>query len=370
MTINFEAPKKKLKPVFQHLLFWFCYTMYEVLIGYFGGLGIRPLTTLLSFIVNAGTFYATSYSYAFVKKRLKNIAWAVVSMIGISTVIIFITVLLKIVNDAIIDHTALGVNETKTHITALIMRAIYFLVMGLGYAIFRELVQKEREVVEHELEKLALLERQQSLEKKALQAELNVIKSQINPHFVFNTLGFLYAETYKKLPDVGQAIITLSNIMRYALTKNEDGYSTLESELNYIRDFIKIHETRSRAFFMKIDIRSSPIYYKVVSLILVTLIENMFKHGIFNQNTKEAVLNISVENEELHFYSLNYKNNNSVTREQSNGIGLNYIRERLTEEYGPEGYKLSIDETHNSYECKLTMPLRHPEIITAAVPTL
>jgi len=238
------------------------------------------------------------------------------------------------------------------------MRTIYFGGMGAAFGFARELIQREREVAQHGIEKAQMLEQQQKLEKQALQAELNVIKSQINPHFVFNTLGFLYAETYKKLPEVGQSIITLSNIMRYALTKNEDGYSNLESELAYIKDFIKIHESRSKAFFMKIDIESNIIPYKVVSLVLITLIENMFKHGIFNQNTKEATLNIAVEDGKLHFYSLNYKNNNSVNKVQSNGIGLNYIRERLTDEYGREGYELLVNETHNSYECKLTMPLK------------
>ena len=241
------------------------------------------------------------------------------------------------------------------------MRTIYFGGMGAAFGFARELIQREREVAQHSIEKAQILEQQQKLEKKALQAELNVIKSQINPHFVFNTLGFLYAETYKKLPEVGQSIITLSNIMRYALTKNEDGFSSLESELAYIKDFIKIHEDRSKAFFMKISIESGVIPYKVVSLVLITLIENMFKHGIFNQSTKEAVLSITVEDGKLHFYSLNYKNNNSVNKIQSNGIGLNYIRERLTDEYGRDGYELLVDETHNSYECKLTMPLKYHE---------
>jgi two-component system LytT family sensor kinase len=149
--------------------------------------------------------------------------------------------------------------------------------------------------------------------------------------------------------------------MRYALTKNEDGYSSLESELNYIKDFIKIHETRSRAFFLNLSIENGIMPYKVVSLVLITLIENMFKHDIFNQNTKQAVLNISIEDEKLYFYSLNYKNNNSAAKVQSNRIGLSYIRERLTEEYGMGGYELLINETHNTYGCKLTMPLKYHE---------
>jgi LytS/YehU family sensor histidine kinase len=229
--------------------------------------------------------------------------------------------------------------------------------MGFAYGFFRQTILKEREAAQLRLEKIKMLQQQEKLEKQALQAELNVIKSQINPHFVFNTLGFLYSETYKKLPEVGDAIITLSNIMRHALTKNEDGFSTLESELGYIKDFIKIHASRSPSFFMKINIEKVTAPYKVVSLILITLIENMFKHGIFNQSTKEAILNITINDGILHFYSLNYKGGNMMNKVESNGIGLSYIKERLTEEYG-ENFELVINETHNSYECKLTMPLK------------
>jgi sensor histidine kinase YesM len=337
----------KLKTILQHLLFWIAYILYETAIGYFGGLGISPLGTLLAFIVNTGVFYATSYCYTLSRKHIKNTILLLLVMLCGIVIIISISIVFKILVDMILDNIKFSDDVNKRRITTLIMRSIYFVIMGLAYAVFREVVKKEREVI--------------ILEKKALKAELNVIKSQINPHFVFNTLGFLYAETYKKLPEVGQSIITLSNIMRYALTKNEDGYSNLDSELNYIKDFIKIHESRSRAFFMKISIESGTVPYKVVSLVLITLIENMFKHGIFNQNTKEAALNIAAKDGKLHFYSLNYKNNNSVNKVQSNGIGLNYIRERLNEEYGREGYELLINETHNSYECKLTMPLKYHE---------
>lgn len=278
----------------------------------------------------------------------------VLAILVAASVIVAITVFVKILGDAIILNVSFKAHATPYRRMALVVRTFYFGGMGAAYGFAKEVIQKEREAAH-------MVEQQQILEKKALQAELNVIKSQINPHFVFNTLGFLYAETYKKLPEVGQSIITLSNIMRYALTKNEDGFSSLENELAYIKDFIKIHESRSKAFFMTISIETGNISYKVVSLVLITLIENMFKHGIFNQSTKEATLSIAVKDGKLHFYSLNYKNNNSVNKVQSNGIGLNYIRERLTDEYGADGYELLIDETHNSYECKLTMPLKYHE---------
>ncbi|QEM11311.1 sensor histidine kinase [Mucilaginibacter rubeus] len=353
--------KKNLKAIFQHLIFWIIYLLYEEVIAYFAGMGVEFPNTIVAFTVNAGVFYSIWGFYKFFKKKIGNKLLLVIVIFAVSAVIITISAYLKAFSFIVFLHSSLKVYGTPTRILTFVMRSIYFAVMGAAYGFAREVILKEREAAQHRLEKVQMLEQQQKLEKQALQAELNVIKSQINPHFVFNTLGFLYAETYKKLPEVGQSIITLSNIMRYALTKNEDGYSSLESELAYIKDFIKIHESRSKAFFMNISIENVLKPYRVVSLILITLIENMFKHGIFNQNTKEAALNIAVEDGKLHFYSLNYKNNNSVNKVQSNGIGLNYIRERLTDEYGPDGYELLVNETHNSYECKLIMPLKYHE---------
>jgi two-component system LytT family sensor kinase len=356
--MSIKQPKARIRIFFQHLLGWFIYALYEEAIVFFSKIDI---STFFAFVINAIVFYNTWLILRAISRTIRNLFLLIPVLFIVSTAIIAVIALLKLEIDSLVYHTPVMILATPARISNLIMRTIYFGGMGAAFGFARELIQREREVAQHSIEKAQMLEQQQKLEKQALQAELNVIKSQINPHFVFNTLGFLYAETYKKLPEVGQSIITLSNIMRYALTKNEDGYSSLESELAYIKDFIKIHESRSKAFFMKISIESGIIPYKVVSLVLITLIENMFKHGIFNQNTKEATLNITVEDGKLHFYSLNYKNNNSVNKVQSNGIGLNYIRERLTDEYGREGYELLVNETHNNYECTLTMPLKYHE---------
>lgn len=354
MILNLRADKSRLKTIGWHLLFWLIYILYEEVIVFYAKQPAEPLGTLYSFLINAWVFYNYWRGVRYLTKKIKNIFLLILAIVVAFTIVTSIVVFFKILGDSLIQHVSFNAHASPFRRMSLIMRTVYFAGMGAAYGFAKEVIQKEREAAQ-------FIEKQQILEKKALQAELNVIKSQINPHFVFNTLGFLYAETYKKLPQVGESIITLSNIMRYALTKNEDGYSSLESELTYIRDFIKIHESRSKAFFMKVNIESSTVPYQVVSLVLITLIENMFKHGIFNQATKEATLSINVHDGKLHFYSLNYKNNNSVNKVQSNGIGLNYIRERLMDEYGREGYELLVDETHNSYECKLIMPLKYHE---------
>jgi sensor histidine kinase YesM len=349
--------RKKLKTVARHILFWVIYTIYENVATLISGVYTGLLASILPFIINAVDFYIFWGSYQFLERKISNKTLRIMAMTVATFALIIASAYSKGLMAMVMHYKWFPTMDSTERWVAMGSRAIYFGTMGVAYGFFKRTITKEREAAQLRLEKVKILQQQEKLEKQALQAELNVIKSQINPHFVFNTLGFLYSETYKKLPEVGDAIITLSNIMRHALTKNEDGFSTLESELGYIKDFIKIHASRSPAFFMKINIETVTAQYKVVSLILITLIENMFKHGIFNQSTKEAILNITINDGILHFYSLNYKGGNMMNKVESNGIGLSYIKERLTEEYG-EDFELAVNETHNSYECKLTMPLK------------
>lgn len=355
---NFTVNRKNLRTIAWHLFFWVIYVLYENIGTLIAGINTGFVASTTPFIINAANFYLFWGCYQFLDRKIENKTLRIAAIVTSALAMIVITVYLKIGLAMVLQHQSYSVAGNSERFVAMSARAIYFGSLGAAYGLFKQILLKEREAAQHRLEKVKLLQQQEKLEKQALQAELNVIKSQINPHFVFNTLGFLYGETYKKLPEVGETIITLSNIMRHALTKNEDGFSSLESELGYIKDFIKIHAARSPNFFLSVNIDRITRPYKIVSLVLITLIENMFKHGIFNQNTKKATLNITINDGLLHFYSLNYKGGNSMNKIESNGIGLNYIKERLTEEYG-QNFELLINETHNSYECKLVMPLKY-----------
>lgn len=344
-----------LKTILLHLIFWTTYAFYESLVAHFAGLAFKLDTILISFSINAMVFYGTWNSYKYIKANFSHAATIFLLTLGFTCLSVITSTALKICIDAFINHQQIVFYATKIRIASLVMRSFYFAVMGLTYGFARQAIQKEKEAAIHHLERMEMIEKQQIAEKKSLTTNLNLIKSQINPHFVFNTLGLLHSETYKILPDVGKSIILLSNIMRYALTKNVDGYSTLESEINYIKDFIKIHEARNKSFYLKTAFTDNVVSYQVISMILITLVENVFKHGILNQYEKEAVLRIHLIDGKLHYYSLNYKN--TLRKIESNGIGLNYVRERLMEEYNQQ-FELLINETADTYECKLVMPLK------------
>lgn len=341
-----------------HFIVWAAYILYEILISYFAGLDLRPLFTVLSFTINIAVFYATWKGFMFVKEHQQSLTAKIFGITFITLFTLAFSAMLKISVEVFLYHKNLEAYLTHYQITALVMRWLYFYIIAVGFSFAQLAAKRDKEVYRYNLERMKMMEEQERLKKNALQAELNLIKSQINPHFVFNTLGFLHSKTYKAMPDVAKSILMLSNVMRHALTGSEGGYSTLESELNYIHDFIKIHDERNESLSMDYRLEQNTKDKKVISLILITLVENIFKHGIIKDPTKKAILNIEVMGNELVFYSFNYKNNNKKVH--SNKIGIEYVKQKLNELY-PDNHSLTISETEETYECKLKFPLKSYE---------
>ncbi|SFA43113.1 Histidine kinase [Pedobacter suwonensis] len=341
-----------------HIIVWAAYILYEVLISYFAGLDLRPLFTVLSFAINIAVFYATWLGFMFIKEQKRSLMAKVLGITLITLFTLAVSAVMKISVEVFLYDKNLEIYLTRYQITALVMRWLYFYIIAMGFSFAQLAAKRDKEVYRYNLERMNMLQEQERLKKNALQAELNLIKSQINPHFVFNTLGFLHSKTYKAMPDVGKSILMLSNIMRHALTGSEGGYSTLESELNYIHDFIRIHDERNESLSMEYRLEPNTKDKKVISLILITLVENIFKHGIIKDPAKTAILSIEVIDNELLFYSFNYKNNNKKVH--SNKIGIEYVKQKLNELY-PDNHSLTISETEHTYECKLKFPLKSYE---------
>lgn len=342
------------KNISVHLMVWGAYILYEVLISYFAGLDLRITFTILSFTINIAVFYATWLGFTYIKEKSRSFVMKVFGIISLTVLTLAVSSVLKISVEVFIYKKDFSTYLTHYQVTALIMRWLYFYIIAIGFSFAQLSAKRDREVYRYNIEKMEMIQEQERLKKDAIQTELNLVKSQINPHFVFNTLGFLHAKTHKALPEVARSILMLSNVMRHALTGSEDGYSTLESELSYIQDYIKIHDERNESLCMHYSLEKKTGNKKVISLILITLVENIFKHGILKDPLKEVILKIEVKENELHFYSFNYKNNNKKV--QSNKIGTQYVKQRLNEVYA-NNHLLTISETDDTYECKLIFPL-------------
>ncbi len=200
----------------------------------------------------------------------------------------------------------------------------------------------------------------QELKTKTMQSELKFLKTQINPHFLFNTLNSLYALTLKKSDNAPQIVIQLSEMMRYMLYECNESSVLLSNEVKYIQNYLALERLRqSEGIEINFQVHGDVSGKKIAPLLFTPFLENSFKHGLNNQ-IKEGYVNIllEVEDDSLLFFIENSKSSSIPTqsRKRSGGIGLTNLRRRLKILY-PDRHKLEIHDTPNSYSVSLEISL-------------
>lgn len=196
---------------------------------------------------------------------------------------------------------------------------------------------------------------QRDLENQRLSAELAFLKSQINPHFLFNSLNSIYSLAYQRSETTPEAILKLSEIMRYMLYECNDNKVDLAKEFQYLQNYIDLQKIRfGTNAYIDFKINGAVTDQKIVPLLLIAFIENAFKHGIVNDPMSPIRLLINVDDRHLHFYIQNKSHNNN--RDASGGIGLNNVKRRLNLLY-PSKYNLDIRDEKGTYTVELSLIL-------------
>ncbi len=188
-----------------------------------------------------------------------------------------------------------------------------------------------------------------------LSAELNYLRAQINPHFLFNTLNNLYSLAMKKSDLAPEIILKLSRIMEYMLLENSGSKVMLSKELDTIHDYIELEKIRqSRPVDIDFQIKGSPSIKTIEPYILFPFFENAFKHGINNMKEKghlKAMLDIDAKG--LSFTIENSKPS-AQQKVVGHSIGLTNLKKRLSLLY-PDRYDLNIIDSRERYFVSLTL---------------
>ncbi|RFM30531.1 sensor histidine kinase [Deminuibacter soli] len=193
------------------------------------------------------------------------------------------------------------------------------------------------------------------LEKSNLELELNFLRSQINPHFLFNTLNSLYALIEEKDAVAASIIASLSNMMRYALYESNAPEVEAGKELDFIKGYVDIQNVRhSNRLHVELGFDPEVYYKKVPPLILVTFLENAVKHGLDKTRQKSYIkISAYMENEQFCFFILNSKPRQKVGSNPGHGgIGIKNTQRRLNILY-PDRHVLNIQETEDEYSVLL-----------------
>lgn len=195
------------------------------------------------------------------------------------------------------------------------------------------------------------------LQKQKAEAELLAIKHQINPHFLFNSLSFIYGKAIKKEQEVAHAVLLLADIMRYALNKEEDvqGKVSILLELSHVKNVIEMNQLRyNHQLNIKYTENITSLDAQIIPLVLITLVENAFKHGDLMDPASPLSIYVMGDHDTLAF---SIKNKISTgTKELSNGIGLVNVSERLKLMYG-SNFSFRINEEAGFFDVRLKIPL-------------
>lgn len=328
------------------------------------------LSNTLSFIFYWLLFSLPIYYFYFLKKHLS------ISLKLIGVIFFFILVIVNDIHAEIIDNpiTFIGIIITSLALFSIIapkffkkyaLFTIAFYLLSIGYFLYIRVyiddlnvyLQQEKEIkiiltIPFFLLILGWIFQQwrwlKNVESKKTKAELALLKSQINPHFFFNTLNNLYGLTVEKSDDAPNVVLKLSDMMRYTIYMGKEDLVPLKDEVEYLQNYIELHKIR---YQKKVDITFNHINitnYKIAPLLYIILLENAFKHGV-EKLTENAYIHMNLStNKETILFQIENNFEQSET-ESKIGIGLDNLKQRLNLLY-PKKHQITINKSDAVYK--------------------
>jgi hypothetical protein len=190
----------------------------------------------------------------------------------------------------------------------------------------------------------------QVLQQEKFSAETAFLKSQVNPHFLFNTLNNIYSLVYQKSEQALPAILKLSELMRYNMKDSQTDQIELGKEIDYIKSFIHLQVLRIKNAAVNLSIQPDIASVKIAPLLLIPFVENSFKHGITDDPEKPFLIRLSTEKHLLKFSIKNHIRQGN--KDESSGVGLKNVQRRLQLIY-PGKHTLTITNDNQQYICEL-----------------
>lgn len=347
-----------------HVVFWFVYLFQDALM-HFTWMGpylpntpqqeqvwMAIQTALLTLLPKLILVYYLLYIGG--KKIVNDKANKILAVLEIAVVICVSLVLFRMVFYYYINPGVYQIKVSRQPLFNLRSTLISFLELGFvaGLAIALKSLRTQ----------LAGKEREKNLVKEKLETELKFLRNQMNPHFLMNTLNNIYALARKKSDDTEEVVMKFSELLRFILYESAGQFISLTDEIKVIEDYLDLETIRydnrlSVSFTKKTD--NAP--YQITPLLLLTFVENAFKHGI-SESRFESFVNIemNVNQGYLHFSIENTIENGSVIAPAST-IGLTNVRRQLELTYAE--YDLNVENKNNIFKVNLYINLnKHVEI--------
>jgi two-component system LytT family sensor kinase len=337
-----------------HLAGWLCFLFYPFLLGvpFREDILIKLFfqTSLLAtfFYINSAVFVP----HFLIKGRIASYIGSVLLVIGIIVAAnYFFNHLFELdrtlaeapkPNPADLKKVAKHANHALRRIVRPVFSSLFILAASTSYVLLMDWFKNER--------------KKKEIENENLMSELSFLKSQVSPHFLFNTLNNIYSLSLSNSDMTSNAIMKLSLLLRYMLYEADAKQVSLDKEIEYINNYIELQRMRIREGVIISFVTQGDFASKLIEpMLLIPFIENAFKHGINYSKTSDIKIEITLLGNELLLKVENSINNNSRQPEAS-GIGLSNVKRRLSLLY-PDLHTLDIEETNGIYKVTLKIAL-------------
>jgi len=300
---------------------------------------------LIGTLLNATVFYTVAYVILpMISKGIsipKVIFWSVV-------VLVLVSVIETTIDYGFFIHLKAGQDKDYLgqFISCLVIN-FFVLTIGASYGLIKIWRKSEQQKV--------------LLSKETLRAELDFLKAQVNPHFLFNVLNMAYSSANKNDDqETADIIEELANMMRYMLYESNVHKIALEKEIHYLQSFVNLQKKRLSTEVLPnitFDVVGSIATYQIAPLLLIPFVENAFKHGVRMGNATFIKIRLEVTHHLLFFEVKNSISKNSNELEsQYGGVGLENVRKRLDLLY-PSLYELAIKREEKEFSVALKLSI-------------
>lgn len=204
----------------------------------------------------------------------------------------------------------------------------------------------------------AAYNRLKQAESEKLSAQIASLKSQINPHFLFNTLNNIYATAIDTSPKAAEMIDRLAEMMRYTMKDTQQDFVLLEDEINYINNFIELQKLRlDRSVKLEFESLQDFPALQIAPMLLIPFIENAFKHGVNSEQKSYIKINLTCNKSELYLSVINSKVKVQKDIGERSGLGITNTWHRLNLIY-PSKHLLIVTDAEKEFSVTLHMNLQ------------
>lgn len=343
-------PSNNLKITLRHhLIFWLIYFLLNILRwgNYFDNYEYSLKSNLVGFPIHMILCYLNIYvlmpKLVFKQKYLSYLLFLILSLISMVFIKFNLTYFL-ISNNVWPEGPSFIQNVTFSYAVDMMIGELYVITFVTAIKITMDWLQEQKRVT--------------ALEKTQLETELLFLRTQISPHFFFNTLNNIYSLAIEKSDKTHKLLLRLSELMRYLLYETKSKRQSLEKEIICIENYLDLEKIRyGNLLKINTTISGDISDKKIAPILLLSFIENAFKHGANNNSGKVNIdIDFKLVENFLYFTISNPISEDKIISERvenSSGIGLTNVKKRLELGYNSEDYQLSIENKNQIFVVKL-----------------